>query len=315
MHLVHHVSEHSYREPSHFEGRGEGLRRAVHVDRTAGAVHAGLGTCALAPEGWIEPHMHGFDELVFVLDGRPRLTIRGRTVELAPHDGALIPVGEAHAWSNAGPEPARWVELQTPPQRDAGDPPDTVFLGRDALSGDEPTELDPADPGLGNFGRLWPPLAGATPSGPRAPGSSAPTMSLPGIVGRHLIDERHGAALGRTFVVEFAPGAKLGGHDHPFEETFYVLAGAIVFEADGIEHELGTGDVAFAGVGCLHAFENRGPEPCLWLESQTPLPPRRNDTRVQALWSGLAGDPISRSCRQPPAAARPSAAPSGRDRS
>lgn len=260
MHRVHHVAEHSYADPPLDQGHCEGLRRAAHVGRADGALHAGLGTCALAPDGWVEPHLHGFDELVFALDGRPRLAIRGRTVDLAPRDGVLIPVGEPHAWSNPGPEPARWIELQTPPRRDPGEPPDTVFLGRDAtVGGSAPAPLDPGDP---------------------------PTMSLPGIVGHHVIDERHGAALGRTFTVEFAPGAKLGAHDHPFEETFYVLQGKIVFKADGVEHELGTGDVAFAGVGCLHAFENRWSEPCLWLESQTPLPPRRNDTRVQALWSG-----------------------------
>lgn len=289
MHRAHHVAEHRYAQPRSYAGHCEGFERATHVGRADGAVHAGLGTCSLAAGGWVEPHLHGFDEIVFVLSGRPRLTVGGRTVELAAHDAALVAVGEAHAWSNPGPEPARWIELQAPLPRAPEEPADTAFLGPGALAGGEPTTLDPGDPGLTRFGQLWPPIGtGPGASGPRAPGSAAPTMALPGILGRHSIDQRHGAALGRTFVVEFAPGAALDAHDHPFEETFYVLSGAIAFTADGVEHELGPGDVGFAGVGCLHAFENRGGEPCRWLESQTPLPPSRNDTRVQALWSGLA---------------------------
>lgn len=292
MHRAHHLAEHRYAEPPGYAGHCEGFERAEHVGRADAALHAGLGTCALAAGGSVEPHVHGFEEIVFVLEGRPQLTIGGRTVALAPNDGAAIAVGEAHRWANPGPEPARWVELQAPPARAPGEPPDTVFLGPGALAASEPAPLDPGDPGLTCFGQLWPPSTSAAPAaaGPRAAGSAAPTMSLPGVVGRHLIDQRHGAALGRTFVVEFAPGAALGAHDHPFEETFYVLSGAIVFTADGVEHELGSGDVGFAAVGCLHAFENRGSQPCLWLESQTPLPPARNDTRVQAVWSALAAD-------------------------
>ncbi len=275
----------AFAAPPGYAGRSEGFAFASRIDRAAGARHAEVGTSRLAADGRVDPHFHSFEELVYVLAGGPRLVLGGIEVELGPDEAVAIGVGETHSWSNPGAEEAHWIELRTPPARGAGEPVDTIFAGRDG-SAAPLGPLDPGDPRLTSFGR-WTP-AGAKPGGPPAAGMAAPTQSLPGISARMVLDGRHGVAAARTFAIEFAPGAKLGIHDHPFEETFYLLEGEIAFAADGIERTLRAGDVAFAEVGCLHGFENRTGFPCRWLESQSPLPPARGDTRVQAPWETLA---------------------------
>jgi mannose-6-phosphate isomerase-like protein (cupin superfamily) len=52
---------------------------------------------------------------------------------------------------------------------------------------------------------------------------------------------------------------------------------------------LGPGDVAFAGVGCLHSFRNVGGGMVRWLETQAPQPPRRHSYRFARDWDYLAG--------------------------
>jgi quercetin dioxygenase-like cupin family protein len=43
-------------------------------------------------------------------------------------------------------------------------------------------------------------------------------------------------------------------HTHPADETMYVVDGEIRMHLDGAEHDLATGDVAFAPRGVPHAF-------------------------------------------------------------
>ena len=54
---------------------------------------------------------------------------------------------------------------------------------------------------------------------------------------------------------------------------FWTLEGEVVFVADDEEYTLRSGDVAYAGVGCIHAFENGSGTGCRWLETRAPLPP------------------------------------------
>ncbi len=48
------------------------------------------------------------------------------------------------------------------------------------------------------------------------------------------------------------------------------------------------GDVAWAGVGCVHAFCNRGDRRVRWLETQAPLPPAAHSYRFNRDWDYLA---------------------------
>ena len=101
--------------PHGYEGHARGYGRAAHVDRAAGAVHTGLGTCRLAAGGTVDPHVHSYEELAYVIEGNPVLTIDGEPVVLSPDDCAFVPVGSTHAVHNPGPGPARWIDLQIAP--------------------------------------------------------------------------------------------------------------------------------------------------------------------------------------------------------
>ena len=61
------------------------------------------------------------------------------------------------------------------------------------------------------------------------------------------------------FTVDYEVGGAAQAHDHPFEETYFFLAGEVEAEFDGETRRLRAGDVAFAAVGVSHAFYNDGP--------------------------------------------------------
>jgi mannose-6-phosphate isomerase-like protein (cupin superfamily) len=94
-----------------------------------------------------------------------------------------------------------------------------------------------------------------------------------------MVDSDLGAQLSTMFMVQYDPDGKVGGHDHPFEETYYFLEGRAEATFDGERYELGPGDVAWAGVGCVHSFRNLGGGPLRWLETQSPQPPGRHSYR------------------------------------
>jgi mannose-6-phosphate isomerase-like protein (cupin superfamily) len=89
------------------------------------------------------------------------------------------------------------------------------------------------------------------------------------------------------FMVQYDADGAAGAHDHPFEETYYFLEGRAEGVFDGERYELGPGDVAFAGVGCVHSFANLGDGPLRWLETQAPQPPARHSYRFRRDWDYL----------------------------
>ena len=90
------------------------------------------------------------------------------------------------------------------------------------------------------------------------------------------------------FMVDYEPGAVAHPHDHPFEESYYVLEGEVDVVADGDRYTLAAGDVFWTGVGCVHAFyETRGGR-VRWLETSAPQPPDRHSYRFERDWEYLA---------------------------
>ena len=75
------------------------------------------------------------------------------------------------------------------------------------------------------------------------------------------------------FMVQYEPDGLAGAHDHPFEEAYLILEGAVEATFDDASYVLEPGDVAWAGVGCVHGFRNVGDGPVRWLETQAPQPP------------------------------------------
>ena len=282
--------------PAGYEEIGSGFRRQSHVDRPVGAVHTGFGTCELDAGGTLAPHVHSYEELIYVVEGRPRLSIDGATHQLEPNDAAFIGVGATHAWSAPSSGTCRWIELQAPPARDPGEAPDTFSVGG-SVDASDLDPMDPRDPRLRSIYR-WDRAQMDVDLVKRPTSVDAPTTSASmssallayaGIGIKMLIDERHGAFMGQLFMVNYEIDVVLHPHDHPLEEAFYMLEGEVVYIADGSEYTLGVGDVAFAGVGCVHSFENRSGAGCRWLETRAPNPPRHHSYRFDRDWDYLRG--------------------------
>lgn len=294
---MHHVTRFDPAElevPTGYEDRSVGFTRVSHIDRSVGAVHTGFGTCELEAGGSIEPHVHSYEELVYVVEGNPLLTLDGQTYELGPDDAAFIGVAATHSWHAPDSGRCRWIDLQTPQARPPTDPADTFFVpGR---SQTEPQPVSVRDP-RGRFFARWQPsqmdldvLKLPTPVDAPAVSSSMASalLAYSGIAVKMILDERHGAHLGNMFMVYYQPEVVLHPHDHPVEEAFYMLEGEVAYIADGEEYTLGVGDVAYAGVGCIHAFENRSGKTTRWLETRAPLPPLHHSYRFNRDWDFLA---------------------------
>jgi quercetin dioxygenase-like cupin family protein len=107
-----------------------------------------------------------------------------------------------------------------------------------------------------------------------------------GITVKPMVDSDLGAVLQTMFMVRYDPDGVAGAHDHPFEETYLILEGAVDATFDGERHRLGPGDVAWAGVGCVHSF-TAVDGPVRWLETQAPAPPPRHSYRFARDWDYL----------------------------
>jgi quercetin dioxygenase-like cupin family protein len=108
-----------------------------------------------------------------------------------------------------------------------------------------------------------------------------------GISVKMMVDTDLGADLSTMFMVQYEPGGFAGAHDHPLEETYLIVEGQVEATFDAETHRLGPGDVAWAGVGCVHEFRNVGDGIVRWLETQAPAPPPRHSYRFARDWSYL----------------------------
>jgi quercetin dioxygenase-like cupin family protein len=108
-----------------------------------------------------------------------------------------------------------------------------------------------------------------------------------GITVKMMVDADLGAQLLTMFMVQYEPRGLAGRHDHPYEETYLILEGEVEAEFDDERDRLVPGDVAWAGVGCVHAFTNPGPGIVRWLETQAPQPPHRHSYRFARDWEYL----------------------------
>jgi quercetin dioxygenase-like cupin family protein len=68
------------------------------------------------------------------------------------------------------------------------------------------------------------------------------------------------------------PGGFVGGHLHPFEESFYVLSGEAIVSIDHTAHHVVTDDFGFAPVSAPHAWSNPFDETVTWYRVRSPQP-------------------------------------------
>ena len=291
-HAVLRAADSAPETPPAFEGHSDGYRRWAAVDHTTpGAVHTGFGINHLEPAGSIDQHLHSFEESFYVLSGEVVVETVEGAVRVAPGDYGVIPVGSPHRWRNEGDTEARWVDMVAP-QPQPGFNGDTFFVER---AGDrEPTSVDPRDPRTRSFGHIA--AANMDPDKQTqdllAVSASMRTALLvySGITVKMMVDTDLGAQLQTMFMVQYEERGVAGAHDHPLEETYMIEEGAVVARFDGEEYRLEEGDIAFAGVGCVHEFSNPGPGIVRWLETQAPQPPARHSYRFARDWDYLRSE-------------------------
>ncbi|HEY1756455.1 MAG TPA: cupin domain-containing protein [Bryobacteraceae bacterium] len=68
------------------------------------------------------------------------------------------------------------------------------------------------------------------------------------------------------------PGGVIQPHLHSFEESFYILEGAVTVEIGGKLFDLGPGHFGLIPTGARHSWRNTGQGIVRWLEMQAPQP-------------------------------------------
>lgn len=287
-HIVKKVNELSFRVPSELEGRSSGYTGDDIVDEPSGGVQMGFRMARLEPDGHVDSHVHSFEESIYVIAGSLVLDTAEGSYLLEPGDYALLPVGMTHGLRNLADAAASFAEMKAPlPRQRFGY--DTQFPP--PLHDAEPVPIDVRDPRNRYFGHIE--AENMDPSRQTqdrlALSASMRTALLvySGISVRMMIDSDLGADLSTMFMVQYEEGGFAGAHDHPLEETYLILDGEVEATFDEKSYELGPGDVAWAGVGCVHEFRNVGSGLVRWLETQAPQPPPRHSYRFARDWSYL----------------------------
>jgi quercetin dioxygenase-like cupin family protein len=253
------------------------------------AVHTGFGLARIEPGGRLPAHVHSYEESVYVLAGEVVIQTADVAARLGPGDYGWIPVGVAHSLRNVGERRTEFVRMSAPAPRPEH-AMDTYVVPE--LADTAPVRPDPRDPRTRRYGHIDPAHSDPARQSQEhlAQSASMRTALLvySGITVKPMIDSDLGAVLSTMFMVQYQPDGVAGAHDHPFEESYLILEGSVVATFDGTEHLLGPGDVAWAGVGCVHGFRNAGDVPVRWLETQAPQPPARHSYRFARDWQYLA---------------------------
>jgi quercetin dioxygenase-like cupin family protein len=278
--------------PWPFAGRATGFDRLALLGPQVGTVHTDLGIGRLAPGGRVPPHVHSYEQALYVLAGEVAVQLQERSYLLRPGDFAFVPLGVLHAFANRRGEEARWLDVASPValRRESGRR-DTFFPtdAPDRTAAATPPDL--ADPTLrlvGHYEGTKPEhLTDAVTSptrGRASAGMDTALLAYSGISVKMLVDQNRGAHLLTMFMVDYEVGGAAQNHEHPFEEAYFFLAGETDFELGGQLHHFGPGDTAWAGVGTTHACYNTGGGRVRWIETQTPVPPGQHSYRWPADW-------------------------------
>jgi len=288
--VAHHIvrAEMDHRVPAEFQGRSIGYTAAAVVSEASGGVQMGFRLARIEAGGSVDSHVHSFEESIYVIDGSLVVDTPEGSVELAGGDYGLLPVGTVHALRNTSGETVELAEMQAPlPRERFGF--DTQFP-RPLRTGPA-RAIDVRDPRTRQFGHIGPEsMDPALQTQDRLALSASMRTALlvySGISVKMMVDSDLGADLSTMFMVQYEQGGFAGAHDHPLEEAYLILAGEVEATFDEETHQLGPGDVAWAGVGCVHSFRNVGEGRVRWLETQAPQPPPRHSYRFTRDWSYL----------------------------
>jgi quercetin dioxygenase-like cupin family protein len=289
--MAHIVKKHDdldLRTPPEFEGRSAAFTGDRVVGEAGEAVQTGFRVARLAPGGYVDSHVHSFEESVYVVNGSLTVDTSEGSLELVTGDYGLLPVGRTHALRNTSNEEVALAEMQAPMPRERFGF-DTRFP--EALDTGPAMPIDVRDPRNLWYGHIDADSMDSTlQTQDRLARSASMRTALlvySGITVKMMVDSDLGADLSTMFMVQYEPTGFAGAHDHPLEETYLILDGQVDAGFDGVTYRLGPGDVAWAGVGCVHEFRNVGPGRVRWLETQAPQPPSRHSYRFARDWSYL----------------------------
>ncbi|UYN91088.1 MAG: cupin domain-containing protein [Anaerolineales bacterium] len=273
--------------PKAFESISKGFSRWTIVNGESGSVHQEFNICELEPGGQVDTHLHTFEESVYVLEGELICETGDGSFALEKGDYGLIHVGAAHGYKNRGASKVRWVEMLAPQPRLWKDGDVFPVKGRVEQVG-EPIKVNPRDTRTRFFGNITDQHMdpGKQSQELLAVSGSMRTALLvyTGITVKMMVDSDLGAHLHTMFMVKYIPGGGAGSHDHPFEETYMILDGEVEAWFDNQTFTLKPGDVAWAGVGCVHGFKNKTNTTVQWLETSAPQSPSRHAYRFGRDW-------------------------------
>jgi quercetin dioxygenase-like cupin family protein len=289
-HLVCTAEQAAFELPPAFTTISHGFRRWSIVNRETGSVHQEFNICELEPGGSINAHIHTFEESLYVMEGQLVVETGDGRFALENGDYGIIHVAAPHAIRNMGVNTVRWVEMLAPQPRlwKSGDVYSVVPPY--AYTGD-PIRVNPRDPRTRFFGNITAQHMDPTKQSQEllALSGSMRTALLvyTGITVKMMVDSDLGAYLHTMFMVKYIPGGGAGSHDHPFEETYMILDGQVEAWFDNQNYVLKAGDIAWAGVGCVHGFRNTAATTVQWLETSAPQSPSRYAYRFGRDWDYL----------------------------
>lgn len=272
--------------PKAFEKISKGFKRWTIVNGETGSVHQEFNICELEPGGSIDAHLHAFEESVYVLEGELICDTGDGVFALSPGDYGIIHVAAKHAFRNRSGAKVRWVEMLAPQPRlwKEGD----TYAQLPFNHPGEPLRVDPRDPRSRFFGNITAQHMDPSKQSQEllAVSGSMRTALLvyTGITVKMMVDSDLGAYLHTMFMVKYIPGGGAGSHDHPFEETYMIVDGEVEAWFDNNTFTLKPGDVAWAGVGCVHGFKNKTNTTVQWLETSAPQAPKRYAYRFGRDW-------------------------------
>ncbi len=288
-HLVKRADQAQFEVPREYAELTDGFRRWSVVNDDVGSVHQEFAVCELQPSGEVRPHVHSFEESVYILEGEVVCDTPEGAFLLSPGDYGVIHVAARHAFRNLGDVAARWAEMLAPQPRlgSEGD----VYPSENNLSEMQPSPVDARDPRTRSFGHIDPqnmdPASQTQDMLAESASMRTALLVYSGITVKMMVDSDLGASLSTMFMVQYEPNGFAGAHDHPFEETYLILEGEVDAIFDGESYRLRRGDVAWTGTGGIHEFSNPADVPVRWLETQAPQPPSRYSYRFARDWKYL----------------------------
>lgn len=287
-HVVKKAEEMVFSTPPEFAGYSVGYTADYSVSEAAGSVHTGFRVSKLEPGGWVGSHLHSFEESFFVVDGDLVIDTPEGSVAATTGDYGLLPTSTPHGLRNLSDRTVTFAQVMVPlPRERFGF--DTFRV--DDLPQGDPSPIDPRDPRTRDYGHISPenmdPEMQTQDKLALSASMRTALLVYSGITVKMMIDSDLGSDQHTMFMVQYVPNGFAGPHDHPLEEAYLFLEGEAEGIFDGQKYMLRAGDLAWAGVGCVHEFRNVGDGVVRWLETAAPQPPGRQSYRFRRDWTYL----------------------------